>query len=118
MLSISRLAIKGAPISKRLLKPLVDEGKVLGWDDPRLPTLDGLKRRGIKPEAIKTFVLSFGLSTVESEPDWTALLNENKKLVEGLNARIVGIAFVIELAFLKGRERLKGYPVHSIIRYE
>ena len=40
------------------------------------------------------------------------------KLVSGLGAKIVGIAFVIELSFLKGREKLKGYPVFSIIQYD
>jgi glutamyl-tRNA synthetase len=82
MIGFSRLAIKGAPISKRLLVPLVKEGKVLGWDDPRLPTLVALRRRGIIPQAIKNFVLSFGLSKVESEPTWERLLVENKKLIE------------------------------------
>lgn len=81
-IGFSRLNIKNAPISKRLLLPLVKEGKVLGWDDPRLPTLKGLERRGILPQAIKEFVLSFGLSKVESEPSWEALLVINKKMLD------------------------------------
>ena len=87
-IGFSRLAIKGAPVSKRLLLPLVNEKKVLGWDDPRLPTLAGLKRRGVSPEAIKTFVLSFGLSKVESEPDWEALLAENRKLLDPVSPHL------------------------------
>jgi glutamyl-tRNA synthetase len=82
MIPFSRLAIKNAPISKRYITPLVQEGKVKGWDDPRLPTLAGLKRRGILPEAIKQFVLYFGLSRSESEPDWEALLAFNRKLLD------------------------------------
>ncbi|MBI5227784.1 glutamate--tRNA ligase [Candidatus Micrarchaeota archaeon] len=82
LISFSRLNIKGAPISKRLLVPLVKEGKVDGWSDPRLPTLKGIERRGILPEAVKEFVLSFGLSKVESEPDWEALLTINRKLLD------------------------------------
>jgi len=82
LVEFSRLAIKNAPISKRLLTPLVQEGKVLGWDDPRLPSLAGLQRRGILPQAIRNYVLSFGLSKVESEPGWDALLTENRKLVD------------------------------------
>jgi glutamyl-tRNA synthetase len=82
MIPFSRLAIKNAPISKRLITPLVQEGKVMGWDDPRLPTLAGLKRRGMLPEAIKQFVLYFGLSLSESEPDWDALLAYNRKLLD------------------------------------
>jgi glutamyl-tRNA synthetase len=82
MIPFARLAIKNAPISKRLLTPLVKEKKVMGWDDPRLPTLAGLKRRGMLPEAIKQFVLYFGLSKSESEPDWEALLAWNRKLLD------------------------------------
>ena len=87
MLSISRLAISGAPISKRLITPLLAEGKVSGYDDPRLPTLVALRRRGIRPEAIRSFVLSFGLSLVESEPGWEKLLSENKKLIDPTSPR-------------------------------
>jgi glutamyl-tRNA synthetase len=82
LIEYARLAIKNAPISKRYITPLVKEGKVGGWDDPRLPTLRGLRRRGILPKAIRNFVLSFGISKVESEPGWEKLLNENRKLLD------------------------------------
>ena len=82
LIEFSRLSIKGAPISKRLITPLIEQRKVEGWDDPRLPTLKALARRGILPEAIKTFVLSFGLTKVESEPNWDALLAENRKILD------------------------------------
>lgn len=82
LIHFSRLAIKNAPVSKRLITPLIEEGKVSGLDDPRLPTLAALKRRAILPEAIKEFVLSFGLSKVESEPDWSKLLAINKKMID------------------------------------
>ncbi len=87
MLSISRLSISGAPLSKRLITPLLAEGKVSGYDDPRLPTLAALRRRGIRPEAIRTFVLSFGLTKVESEPGWTKLLSENRKMIDAVSPR-------------------------------
>ncbi|MFH1222414.1 MAG: glutamate--tRNA ligase [Candidatus Micrarchaeota archaeon] len=82
MISISRLTIKNAPVSKRLLRPLVESGKLWGWDDPRLPTLAGLRRRGILPEAIRTFVLASGISKSESEHGWEILLSENRKLLD------------------------------------
>ena len=82
LITISRLSIANAPVSKRLLKPLVESGKLMGWDDPRLPTLAGLRRRGVLPEAIKHFVLSFGLSKAESNPTLERLFVENKKLLE------------------------------------
>jgi len=82
LIEFSRLSIKGAPISKRLITPLIEQKKAEGWDDPRLPTLKGLARRGMLPEAVKSFVLSFGLTKVESEPNWDALLAENRKLLD------------------------------------
>lgn len=82
LVTISRLSITGMPISKRLLRPLVESGKLWGWDDPRLPTLMGLRRRGITPEAITKFVLSFGLSKVESSPNIDQLLSFNRKELE------------------------------------
>jgi len=53
-------------MSKRYLKQLVEKGIVEGYDDPRLPTLVGLKRRGYTPESIKNFILSTGLSRINS----------------------------------------------------
>ena len=103
LIGFSRLAIKNAPISKRLLLPLVNEKKVLGWDDPRLPTLAGLKRRGILPQAIKEFVLSFGLSKVESEPDWEALLAQNRKLLDPESPHYFFVPDPVELE-VKGLE--------------
>ncbi|MFA6907926.1 MAG: glutamate--tRNA ligase [Candidatus Micrarchaeia archaeon] len=87
LIEFSRLSIAGAPISKRLITPLIEQKKVEGWDDPRLPTLSALARRGILPEAVKTFVLSFGLTKVESEPSWDALLAENRKLLDERSMR-------------------------------
>jgi glutamyl-tRNA synthetase len=113
LIGFSRLAIKNAPISKRLLLPLVNEKKVLGWDDPRLPTLAGLKRRGIQPAAIKEFVLSFGLSKVESEPDWEALLALNRKLLDPDSAHYFFVPDPVELevaGLTPHKIRLKLHP--------
>ena len=82
LIEFARLSIKNTKVGKRHITPLVQEGKVSGWDDPRLPTLKGLERRGILPEAIKNFVLSFGLTKAESEPGWGKLLTENRKLLD------------------------------------
>ena len=65
-IEFGRLNITNTIMSKRYLKQLVEEKKVIGYDDPRMPTLAGLRRRGITPEAIRAFVLSTGLSRVNS----------------------------------------------------
>ena len=53
-------------MSKRRLRELVEEGYVSGWDDPRMPTLAGLRRRGFTPEAIRAFWTELGISKTES----------------------------------------------------
>ena len=83
LMEFSRLEIKGMPVSKRKIKPLIDEGKVMGWDDPRLPTLCGLRRRGIVPEAIKEFVLSQGISKAEAVVAFENLEAINRKILDG-----------------------------------
>jgi glutaminyl-tRNA synthetase len=58
----SRLNIERFVMSKRWLKKFVDEGMVDGWDDPRMPTISGLRRRGYPAEAIREFTASTGIS--------------------------------------------------------
>jgi len=65
----SRLNMTYTVMSKRLLMQLADEGKVSGWDDPRMPTLCGLRRRGYTPETIRTFCDTIGVTTYESLTD-------------------------------------------------
>ncbi|RHW41525.1 glutamine--tRNA ligase/YqeY domain fusion protein [Neobacillus notoginsengisoli] len=61
-IEFGRLNITNTVMSKRKLKQLVDEGFVDGWDDPRMPTISGMRRRGYTPEAIRTFVRETGVS--------------------------------------------------------
>ena len=113
----SRLNIKGLPLSKRMLKPLIEEKKVSGWDDPRMPTIRGLKRRGILPKAIKDFVLSFGLSKVESEPSIDALLTENRKLLDPIAQRYFLVIEPVELlveGMRKGEVKLRKHPTENL----
>lgn len=65
-IEFGRLSIENTVMSKRFLRALVEEKKVIGWDDPRMPTLSGLRRRGYTPEAIRKFIISTGLSKVNS----------------------------------------------------
>lgn len=61
-IEFGRLNITNTVMSKRKLKQLVDEGFVDGWDDPRMPTISGLRRKGYTPEAIREFVRETGVS--------------------------------------------------------
>ncbi|MDK8181517.1 glutamine--tRNA ligase/YqeY domain fusion protein [Paenibacillus sp. UMB4589-SE434] len=58
----ARLNLTNTVMSKRKLKQLVDEGVVDGWDDPRMPTISGLRRRGFTPESIRTFCREIGVT--------------------------------------------------------
>jgi glutaminyl-tRNA synthetase len=69
----ARLNVSYVITSKRKLKQLVDEGHVSGWDDPRMPTLVGLRRRGYTPEAIQLFVERSGVSKAGGWIDYSSL---------------------------------------------
>ncbi|MCU5785606.1 glutamine--tRNA ligase/YqeY domain fusion protein [Alloalcanivorax marinus] len=69
----SRLNLNFTVTSKRRLKLLVDEGHVDGWDDPRMPTLSGLRRRGYTPAAIRNFCEALGVSRADSVIDMSVL---------------------------------------------
>ena len=68
-IEFSRLNITHMVMSKRKLRRLVEEGHVRGWDDPRMPTLRGLRRRGYTPEALRAFVRGVGVTKSEGMVD-------------------------------------------------
>ncbi|MDR3185619.1 MAG: glutamine--tRNA ligase [Christensenellaceae bacterium] len=68
-IEFARLNIKNTVMSKRYLKKLVDTGFVDGWNDPRMPTICGLRKRGFPPEAIREFCLRVGVAKANSEVD-------------------------------------------------
>ena len=86
--SISRLKIKDNLTSKRKINELIKQGVLWGYDDPRLVTISGLRRRGITPNAIKEFSMRFGMSKSESKVDINMLLSENKKLIDTTSKRL------------------------------
>jgi glutaminyl-tRNA synthetase len=65
----ARLNLTYTVLSKRVLTELVRQGRVTGWDDPRMPTLAGLRRRGVPPEAIRDFVRRIGVARANSVVD-------------------------------------------------
>jgi glutamyl-tRNA synthetase len=111
----SRLNIRGNALSKRLLKPFVDEKKVWGWDDPRLLTIRGMKRRGLLPQSIKDFVLSFGLSKVESSPSIEKLFKENQKFLEPISEHYFFVSKPVKLLVKNSKETFAKIPKHPAV---
>lgn len=68
-IEFARLNLTNTVMSKRKLKLLVDEGIADGWDDPRLPTISGVRRRGYTPESIRNFCAEIGVSKADSKVD-------------------------------------------------
>ncbi|OUQ58814.1 glutamine--tRNA ligase [Tyzzerella sp. An114] len=68
-IEFARLNLTNTVMSKRKLRALVEEGLVDGWDDPRMPTISGLRRRGVTPEAIRDFCERIGVSKANSKVD-------------------------------------------------
>ncbi len=90
-IEFARMNINYTVLSKRKLQRLIEEEKVTGWDDPRLPTLEGMRRRGYTPAAIRNFCNIIGVSKKESRIDMGLLesclrddLNENALRVMGV----------------------------------
>ena len=69
----ARLNITRTVLSKRKLIQLVEEGHVSGWDDPRMPTLSGMRRRGVPPEALRDFCTRIGVSRAENKVEYSYL---------------------------------------------
>jgi glutaminyl-tRNA synthetase len=72
-IEFARLNLTNTVMSKRYLKALVDNGNVEGWDDPRMPTIAGLRRRGYTPEAIRDFCERIGVAKANSTVDISLL---------------------------------------------
>jgi len=72
-IEFARLNLTNTVMSKRYLKELVENGHVEGWDDPRMPTIAGLRRRGYTPEAIRDFCERIGVSKANSTVDISLL---------------------------------------------
>lgn len=68
-IEFARLGMTRTIMSKRYLKKLVEEGRVDGWSDPRMPTLSGMRERGYPPEAIRNFCAAVGVAKSNSEVD-------------------------------------------------
>jgi glutaminyl-tRNA synthetase len=92
-IEFDRLSLTGTILSKRKLLMLVEKGHVAGWDDPRMPTLSGLRRRGYSPEAIRLFCSRIGVSKTNGIVEYSLL---EHSLREDLNVRSPRVMAVLD----------------------
>ena len=115
----SRLEFKGMPISKRILKPLIDERKVSWYDDPRLPTLEGLRKRGIQPQAIRQFIMSLGLTRANTLAPFDSLEAFNRKIIDPDSVRLFMVTNPVKLTInnpsLPSAVVIPNHPVHTTL---
>jgi glutaminyl-tRNA synthetase len=88
----SRLSLEYTVMSKRKLLRLVNDGIVTGWDDPRMPTISGLRRRGVTPEGLRAFVETAG---VTRKPQRTELATLEAAVRDDLNMRVPRVMCVV-----------------------
>ena len=110
-IEFARLNLTYTVLSKRKLQELVSAGVVTGWDDPRMPTLSGMRRRGYTPEAIRTFCGRIGVSKRDSLVDVSLL---EHALREDLNARCPRVMAVLRPL----RVVIDNYPENQTERLE
>ncbi|MGB7294776.1 MAG: glutamine--tRNA ligase/YqeY domain fusion protein [Candidatus Aminicenantales bacterium] len=90
-IEFARLSISHTVLSKRKLLELVKEGYVSGWDDPRMPTISGLRRRGYTPEAIRTFCDLIGVAKANSIVDLPLLEDCVREDLNRQTPRVMGV---------------------------
>jgi len=93
----SRLNLGHTVLSKRRLSQLVEEGHVTGWDDPRMPTVTGLRRRGVPPEAIRDFIGRLGITKSDGLVEMSYLENTIREHLNQTAPRRMGVLDPIKL---------------------
>lgn len=108
-----RLSIEGVILSKSKTRKGIEEGKYLGWDDPRLGTIRALRRRGIRPEAIRELIIEVGLKRSDTTVSWDNLAAINRRIVEPIANRYFFVADPIPM-YIEGydEEFTAEIPLH------
>ena len=106
-IEFDRLSLTYTIMSKRLLRRLVEEGRVRGWDDPRMPTLGGLRRRGYTPEAIRNFVAAVGVSRTNGIVELAMLEHFVREDLNKRAPRVMGVLRPLKVV-------IDNYPVGQV----
>lgn len=106
-IEFARLSLTYTLMSKRKLLKLVQGGYVDGWDDPRMPTLSAMRRRGITPEALRLFCDRIGVSKANSTVDYAMLADAIRDDLEVRAPRVMGVLEPLKLV-------IDNYPVGQV----
>lgn len=93
----ARLSFVYTVLSKRKLTWFVQNGVVKGWDDPRMPTVQGILRRGLKLEALREFMLTQGASKNITLQEWDKIWTINKKMIDPVCPRHTAVETVAKV---------------------
>ncbi len=96
-IEFARLSLSHTVMSKRMLRQLVEEGHVSGWDDPRMPTLAGLRRRGYTPAAIRGFCEGIGIAKRDNTIELARLEHEIRQDLNRHAPRVMGVLRPLKL---------------------
>ncbi len=110
-IEFARLNLSYTVVSKRYLRKLVEENFVTGWDDPRMPTLSGLKRRGVSPAAIRNFCSVIGLAKRNSTVDIALLENKIREDLNKTAPRVMSVLNPIKLV-------IENYPADKTEHFD
>lgn len=102
-----RLNLTGVVTSKRFLRQMVEGGYVDGWDDPRLPTIQGLRRRGFTPESIRSFIETIGGIRTESMVDISLLDHCLRQELKGKSINVMAVLHPLKVV-------LTNYPEDDV----
>ncbi len=108
-IEFARLNLAYTVLSKRRLIRLVNEGYVDGWDDPRMPTISGLRRRGFTPESIRSFCERIGVGKSESLVDMAMLEHSIREDLNKRATRVMGVLDPIKVVLVNYPEAEEEY---------
>ena len=106
-IEFNRLNLTYTVMSKRKLLTLVKEGLVAGWDDPRMPTISGLRRRGFTPQSIRNFIDTIGYTKYEALNDISLLEHAVRDDLNRIATRVMGVINPVKLV-------LTNYPADKV----
>ncbi|MGP4716575.1 glutamine--tRNA ligase/YqeY domain fusion protein [Psychrobacter sp. T6-6] len=109
----SRLNVDHTLTSKRKLKQLVDEGIVSGWDDPRMPTVAGMRRRGYTPEGLRDFCERVGVTKADSVVDFRLLEFSVRQSLETMTARGMAVLKPLKVTITNFSEAVSSWETQK-----